>query len=42
MAGFALVSYLLLRREVRASVEAEGVWLCDDIRDPFILGVLRR
>lgn len=41
MAGFALVSYLLLRREVRASVEAGGVWLCDDIRDPFILGVLR-
>ena len=39
---YALVSYLALRRSVRASVPLEGnVFLCDGIRTPFILGVLR-
>ena len=38
---YALISYLKLRRRVAASMERDGVWLCDDIESPFILGVLR-
>ena len=39
---YALLSYLALRRRVRASVPlGSGVFLCDGIRTPFILGVLR-
>ncbi len=40
MLGYALVSWLRLRRRVAASVEQGGVWLCDEIGSPFILGVL--
>ena len=38
---YALFSYLRLRRRVAASIEQSGVWLCDDIDTPFILGVFR-
>lgn len=39
---YALVSWLRLRRRVRASVPLEGrVMLCDAIETPFILGVFR-
>lgn len=39
---YAFVSFLLLKRRVRASVLLEkGVMICDDIKTPFILGVLR-
>ncbi|MBQ6164410.1 MAG: hypothetical protein IJK23_08055 [Clostridia bacterium] len=39
---WALVSFLKLRRQVRASVrEEKNVYLCDEIRSPFILGVFR-
>ena len=39
---YALVSYLRLRRRVAAALPLKaGVWLCDDVRSPFILGVLR-
>ena len=39
---YVLLSYLALRRRVRASVPLEGnILLCDGIRTPFILGVLR-
>ena len=39
--GWAAFSWLRLRRQVAASVNvAKGVYLCDDIASPFILGVL--
>ena len=41
MLGYALLSYVRLRRRVAASIERGGVWLCDDVDTPFILGVLR-
>lgn len=38
---YAFVSFLLLKRRVRASIPTEkGVMLCDEIKTPFILGVL--
>lgn len=38
---YALISYLRLRHRVRASVKLEkGVYVCDDISDPFILGLI--
>ena len=38
---YALISYLRLRHRVRASVKLEkGVYVCDEIRDPFILGLI--
>lgn len=40
--GWAVFSWLRLRRQVAASVPvSQGVYLCDDIASPFILGVLR-
>ena len=42
MALYTLISYLRIRRRVRASIPtAKGVWLCDDIDTPFILGIIR-
>lgn len=42
MAVYAAFSYLRLRRRVAVSMPAgEGVYLCDDISSPFILGVFR-
>ncbi len=42
MLSYTLVSYLLLRRRVRVSVMLrKGVYLCDDVRSPFICGVIR-
>ncbi len=41
MACYGLISYALLLRRVRASVREGGVFLCDDIKSPFILGVFR-
>ena len=39
---YALVSYLRLRRRVRASVPVEeNVFACDDIPSPFILGIVK-
>ncbi|MBQ6018900.1 MAG: M56 family metallopeptidase [Clostridia bacterium] len=39
---WALASYLRLRYQVRASVkEDKNVYLCDGLKSPFILGVLR-
>lgn len=40
--GAALVSYLRIRSQVREAVPLEaGVWLCDAVRAPFILGIIR-
>ena len=42
MAGYALVSYLRLRHRVEVSIPAgEGVYLCDAISSPFILGLVK-
>lgn len=38
---YSLISWLRLRRMVRICVEDRGVYLCDDIDTPFILGVFR-
>ena len=41
MLFYALVSYLRLRRKVRAAmVLRENIWLCDAVSTPFILGIL--
>ena len=42
MAGYALISYLRLRHRVSVSIPAgEGVYLCDTISSPFILGLMK-
>ncbi len=42
MAAYALVSYLRIRRQVRFSVpEGKGIYLCDEISAPFILGITK-
>lgn len=42
LAVYAVVSYVRLRLQVREAVRTEnGVWLCDKISSPFILGVVR-
>lgn len=39
---YAAVSYLWMRRKVRASIHVrEAVWICDDIKTPFILGIFK-
>ena len=41
MLFYAVITYLLMKRRVRASVKiAKQVYECDDISDPFILGIL--
>ena len=38
---YSVVSYLMLRRKVRVSVCCQkGVYICDNIASPFVLGVL--
>ncbi|MCM1120231.1 MAG: M56 family metallopeptidase [bacterium] len=40
--GYALLSYLRLRRKVgEAVLSADQVYVCDAVRSPFILGVVR-
>ena len=42
MLGYALLSYLRVRRRVAASMPCgDGSWLCDEIGSPFILGVVK-
>jgi len=41
MALYAFISWLRIRLRVRESVEETGVWLCDRIPSPFILGIFR-
>ena len=42
MLGYGIVSYILLRLKVRVSVKgADGVYFCDEVDSPFILGVIR-
>ncbi|MBQ8836238.1 MAG: hypothetical protein IJ002_01860 [Clostridia bacterium] len=42
MLGYTLISYVSLRRKTRASIEtAKGVFICDAIDTPFILGMFK-
>lgn len=39
--GYAAVSYLRLRKKMGASIHVrDTLWMCDDIKTPFILGVV--
>lgn len=39
---YAIVCYFYMRYKVRVSIEAEpGVYICDEVVSPFILGVIR-
>lgn len=41
LAFYAVFSYWRIRRKVRVSLQTDrGIWLCDDIDTPFILGVI--
>jgi beta-lactamase regulating signal transducer with metallopeptidase domain len=39
MALYGVGSFLLLRRKVAPAVKEDGVWLCDHVASPFILGI---
>ena len=40
--GYAAISYLRFRKKVQASIRLrDGIYVCDNIRTPFILGVIR-
>ncbi|MBR6559491.1 MAG: hypothetical protein IKT70_10880 [Clostridia bacterium] len=42
MIGYAVVSYINIRRRVRESIRDDGnIFLCDRISSPFILGIFR-
>lgn len=42
LTGYALLSYIRLRKHVSESVcLRQNIYLCDNVRSPFILGVLR-
>ena len=41
MALYGVGSFLLLRRKVAPAVKEDGVWLCDHVASPFILGIFR-
>lgn len=39
---YAATSYLRLRRRVKASIHVrDNLWICDDIKTPFILGIFK-
>ena len=41
MALYGVGSFLILRRKVAPAVKEDGVWLCDHVASPFILGIFR-
>jgi beta-lactamase regulating signal transducer with metallopeptidase domain len=42
MLGYALISYLKLKKEVSANIAiSENVFACDEVKAPFILGIFR-
>ena len=42
MLGYAVASYVRLRKEVKASIKKNGnIYVCDEINSPFILGIIR-
>ncbi len=39
---YAIISYLWMRRRVReAALLQDNIWLCDAVKSPFILGIIR-
>jgi beta-lactamase regulating signal transducer with metallopeptidase domain len=39
---YAVISYLRMRRKVREAVPLrDNIWLCDAVKSPFILGIIR-
>lgn len=41
MALYGFGSYIFLRRKVSPAVKEDGIWLCDSVASPFILGIFR-
>lgn len=41
MLSYSLISFLRLRKQVSEAVRQDGVWLCDRVESPFILGIIR-
>lgn len=42
MAVYALISYAAVRRKIRASIKGnDNIYVCDEIKSPFILGIIR-
>ena len=41
MALYGVGSFLILRRKVAPAVKEDGVWMCDHVASPFILGIFR-
>ena len=41
MALYGFGSYILLRRKVSPAIKEDGIWLCDNVVSPFILGIFR-
>lgn len=40
--GYALVSFLCIRRKMREAVHLrDNIWLCDSVKSPFIMGIAR-
>ena len=41
MLGYALISYIRLRKTVKPSMQLEdNLWVCDEIQSPFIMGLV--
>ncbi len=41
MLGYALISYMRLRKTVKPSMQLEdNLWVCDEIQSPFIMGLV--
>lgn len=41
LALYGMGSYFVLRRKVAPAVKEDGIWLCDSVASPFILGIFR-
>lgn len=41
MALYGFGSYIFLRRKVSPAIKEDGIWLCDSVASPFILGIFR-
>lgn len=41
MALYGFGSYIFLRRKVSPAIKEDGIWLCDHVASPFILGIVR-
>lgn len=41
LALYGMGSYFVLRRKVAPAVKEDGIWLCDSVASPFILGIFK-